>query len=653
MRKYILFLILIVFVFLAEIKSQNIDSLIRSLDNETNDTIEINTYIRITKYLNTKEPIKSLPYAIKLCKLAEKVEIDKFLINAYNQLGITYYFLGNTKNATEFFLRTLKLTEKNNDSLGISKALNNIGLAYLEEKAYTNALQYFEQSLEVKLKKKDYPSLLNSYMNIGLVYGSLNEYNKALKNYFLGLDAWKKLNRPKDEDYAGIICEIAIIYQKLDSLKMAEQVLNESIILFKKSKNVYQVSNALLHLAMINRKKGNYNIAQNYLNEAIKHIEESGANSILPDCYLEFSKNEEAKGNTKKAFEYYKKYHLLEDSTNNQNILKEMNQMQEIYLIEKQEAETLVLKNEIELGIEKLTKNRIITAGAIFLLIIVIAISIYENRNIKRWKRANKQLKEQQNVIGTSYKELQQQKYELEKMAILLNQLNADKDRFMTILGHDLRSPFNSLLGLSNLLLKKFRNYDNDKIEKQLQIIHQVSQNAYNLLEDLLLWSKSQLGNLPYEPKRIVFFDICNEIMNSLSILAEAKRIRMKCYDPEETILYIDLNMFKTILRNLLSNAIKFTGEKGQIDVKTEVAQSEVTITVSDNGIGIAKTDQEKLWDISHSFSRKGTSNEEGTGLGLLLCKEFVDKHGGKIWVESELGKGSDFKFTIPQRNDL
>jgi len=233
-----------------------------------------------------------------------------------------------------------------------------------------------------------------------------------------------------------------------------------------------------------------------------------------------------------------------------------------------------------------------------------------------------------------------------------LKKLNADKDRFMSILAHDLRSPFNSLLGFTDLLLKNLQKYDTKKIESQLKIIHQTTHQTYNLLEDLLLWTKSQSGKLPYEPKRIVFIELCKEIIDYFTNQSDAKGIKINSFEHKNTILNADLNMLKTILRNLISNAIKFTNKNGEINIYAEINIDNVIITISDNGVGIGENDQTKLWNFSNPFTTEGTANEKGTGLGLLLCKEFVEKHGGKIWVESDFGKGSDFKFTMPLCND-
>jgi PAS domain S-box-containing protein len=238
-----------------------------------------------------------------------------------------------------------------------------------------------------------------------------------------------------------------------------------------------------------------------------------------------------------------------------------------------------------------------------------------------------------------------------------LHQLNADKDLFISILSHDLRSPFNNLLGLSELLIEDIRKLDISKIEDITISINKTARNTYNLLEDILLWSRTQQGKFPFNPQILNFRDICKNILEVLKQNADAKNITINCSSEDHINVFADIDMLKTVMRNLVTNAIKFTNNGGAININANQTDSDVTISISDNGVGIAPDDLTKLFDISQVITTKGTAKETGTGLGLLLCKEFVEKHGGKIWVESEVGKGSDFKFTLPifaeQTNDI
>jgi signal transduction histidine kinase len=234
---------------------------------------------------------------------------------------------------------------------------------------------------------------------------------------------------------------------------------------------------------------------------------------------------------------------------------------------------------------------------------------------------------------------------ESEKQLLLLN---ADKDRFISILAHDLKSPFNSILGFLDLLSSNIHNYDIVKIEKQVAIINNSAQNTYNLLEDLLMWVRSQSGKLPFEPRILNFFEIFNQVAEVLKLNLTLKKIDLNFKTSKETLVFADSDMIKTVLRNLISNAIKFTNPGGQINIVASQSEFFITISVVDNGIGIAKEIINKLFDVSQIQTTSGTANESGTGLGLSLCKEFIEKHGGEIWVESTKGKGSNFQFTLP-----
>ena len=234
-------------------------------------------------------------------------------------------------------------------------------------------------------------------------------------------------------------------------------------------------------------------------------------------------------------------------------------------------------------------------------------------------------------------------KYEQE-----LLQLNKDKDRFLSILSHDLRSPFGALHNLSMLLKENIRRYDIEEIEVQVNTINESIQNTYNLLEDLLGWVRIQQNRMPYKPQKLVLSDVFNNVIGAFTQSANIKNIKILEFTAERIEVVADENMLKAILRNLVSNALKFTDINGVIIISAIQVEAEVKIAVSDNGIGIKPDDISKLFDMSNFFTTKGISGEEGTGLGLILCKEFVGKHSGEIWVESEFGKGSAFYFTIP-----
>lgn len=227
-------------------------------------------------------------------------------------------------------------------------------------------------------------------------------------------------------------------------------------------------------------------------------------------------------------------------------------------------------------------------------------------------------------------------------------ELNATKDILFSILGHDLRGPIGNISVLSELLIEAVKDVDLVESEQYLGMINSTAKNTLILLDNLLNWAKSQTGQFNFKSDKINISSSIQEVLELSNANAKTKNISLNLVKLDEIEVNSDEEIFKTILRNLISNAIKFTKPGGNIDVLVISKQKQVEITISDNGIGINEETCKKLFSISSNISSLGTANEVGSGFGLFLCKEFVEKLGGRIWVESEEGKGSDFKFTLP-----
>lgn len=254
-------------------------------------------------------------------------------------------------------------------------------------------------------------------------------------------------------------------------------------------------------------------------------------------------------------------------------------------------------------------------------------------------------------TFATAFSDITERKEAEEKIHLKnteLQKLNDEKDKFFSIIAHDLKSPFNSIIGFSDLLVEQVNEKDYKGIEEYAQIIQQSSIRAMGLLMNLMEWSKMQTGRMEFNP---MFFELDELIKDTELLLSgaiEQKSITISKNLLSNETVFADKKMIATVLRNLISNAIKFTYPGGEITISVEEKQNELLVSVSDTGVGISKERIDKLFSINESYSTTGTKNEKGTGLGLILCKDFVEKHGGKIWVESEEGNGSTFYFTKP-----
>jgi len=236
----------------------------------------------------------------------------------------------------------------------------------------------------------------------------------------------------------------------------------------------------------------------------------------------------------------------------------------------------------------------------------------------------------------------------LKESEIRLTKLNATKDKFFSIIAHDLKSPFNAILGFSNLLMNQVKENDFQGIEKYAEIIQQSSIRAIELLMNLMEWTRSQTGRMEFNPEFVEMSQLIKDIVELFIDSANQKSIKINLRIPQALPVIADKAMISTVLRNLVSNAIKFTNQGGEILLAADQKDDELMVSVKDNGVGMEKHDIEKLFKIDEIYSKSGTLKEKGTGLGLILCKDFIEKHNGKIWLESEKGVGSTFYFSIP-----
>jgi len=270
-------------------------------------------------------------------------------------------------------------------------------------------------------------------------------------------------------------------------------------------------------------------------------------------------------------------------------------------------------------------------------LVLLLTLLVYSYR-IREIKKLHKVLEEQVEIRTKQLRENEEK----------LKQANASKDKFFSIIAHDLRNPFMLLLGVSKLLREDYDELSEEEKKDCIRQIEESSKHTYTLLENLLEWAKTKTDQLEIKKTD---FDINEAIEENLKFAqksGELKNIAINFIRDESVFVYADRNLLNTALRNLLSNAIKFTIQDGQIVITTQKTDNEAIVKISDTGVGIPKDKLEKLFLIEHKQSTPGTNKEIGSGLGLIICKEFVEKNGGIIWVESEINRGSEFYFTVP-----
>ena len=267
-----------------------------------------------------------------------------------------------------------------------------------------------------------------------------------------------------------------------------------------------------------------------------------------------------------------------------------------------------------------------------------------ENREVVRYVAIDADI----TALKKAEELINRQKNELEVRGKQLEEANITKDKFFSIIAHDLKNPFHSILGFTDLMARNYDEIDDERKREYLGLINESSQHAHNLLENLLNWSRTQTDRINYNPDRMALNPSVEEILRILQGSYQKKNLSLENLVPADLMVQADSNMIQTVLRNLLSNAIKFTPDEGRITINAEIRNRRVVVSIKDSGTGIRPEDQPKLFRFGEFHTTRGTDGEQGTGLGLLICHEFIKKHGGSLGLESEPGAGSIFYFDIP-----
>jgi signal transduction histidine kinase len=296
----------------------------------------------------------------------------------------------------------------------------------------------------------------------------------------------------------------------------------------------------------------------------------------------------------------------------------------------------------------KIKPSVLLTPNSVFImnLTIFFVLLIDHSKIYHLATKSSKQLQELNENLEILVEERTQKTKEY---AVKLEEANKTKDKFFSIIAHDLKNPFNTLIGYSDLLKSEFREYGPNEIHQHLSTIHETSVKGFNLLENLLKWSQAQTNKIEFVPEKINLYQIVQTCVNDIEHQSLFKDIEVHNDVPKDYNTLADENLLKTIFRNLINNAVKYTPRNGYVVISAEKKEDSIEISIKDSGIGMTDKELKNLFKIDQISSKPGTDKEKGSGLGLVLCKEFVEKHGGIIWVESDLESGSIFKFTIPK----
>ncbi len=594
---------------------------------------------------------QTLPMAI--------VQQDTFLIaKTYNSIGLIHAYKGEKQLALQNYLNEINLIEEvKNPSSDLKNEklvvlINIIGLYVAHDEA-KNIIKYAKTAIELGKELKDSIRLGSAYNLLGVGYRYNKEYDLAKEAFDKSITIFQALN---DNYYLSFLyLNYGTLYEYLSELDTAIDYYQKGLNGFLRDEYYYGVMSALNNLGHIYYLKNDYEQSRKYLLQIFDlNIENSFPQKMI-HSYQYLSETEFALGNYKEAFEYQKQYITLLDSLKNKEKMEKYTELQTKFeTIQKDYKinilETEKIENELELRKSRLQKY--IGLSTIFILIIsgIFVLINLQNKRIANQELLSKNIKieSQNDKLYTFNQRLNKLNQELKESQKDLSYSNKTKDRFISILAHDLRNPLHNIMGQSFLLSNSYSKLDPQNRIKFAKDINVSTNHVNRLLDNLLEWARTQAKKIEFSPK---IFDLNNVVQNVETVLnglASEKNIRIVNNVPHALTVYADQAMIETIIRNIVSNSIKFTNQNGKITIDAACIGNEIITSVTDNGIGISDDDSQKIFHLDHNLKTKGTNNESGTGLGLIICKEFIDIHQGKIWVESKLGEGTKFSFTIP-----
>jgi signal transduction histidine kinase len=557
--------------------------------------------------------------------------------NCYNSIGLCYHYMYQCDKAIANFINGLKLCE--HDKKLTAQLISNIAMTHILMNNMNDAISNYRKALTINKSINNLASMAVNYNGLGDVFTTMNRNDSALANFSKAHSIFKKINRIDNQ--AITLANIAnILTNYPDSLDKSVDYFNKAWIIFQKMGWNHFEAEISQGIGNVLYKQGKYKEAIDAYNKSLQLNDKFNRGLALKQSnYGRLSEAYEKLGDYKTALKFQVLFTQYSDSLDQKEKYDQIARLEKQYETKKNENEILQLHAKQEFTDIELKKNKQLKLlgffSALLLLILIsfILLKYYDKT------RLNKLLEEKNRQIEQSEQELRI--------------LNASKNKFFSIIAHDLKNPFHTVMGYSYLLNKDYELFSESERRKFAVDIYQSTNNIFRLLQNLLDWSKAQTGRLKFAPMEIDFNRILENSVSVLSALAEQKKIQLKYSYSNDLKIFADPLMIETVLRNLINNAIKFTPENGSVEITAEQTENQIKIKVSDTGIGISEEDVQNLFRIDSKVKRKGTNEEDGSGLGLILCKEFVDKNKGILCVESKPGKGSTFSFTLPATINL
>ena len=605
-------------------------------------TFNITNLITIA-YARLGNLTQALTYYEQELEIAQQQDDPKLLAIAYSNVGAIYSMQGDHPKALENFTRAATITEQINDQSGLCVANINIGETLSEQGSYPEALAYYQKALVIAKKLEDRRLMSSIYNAVGKAYLEQQAYPVAEENHREALNLALALGSP----YL-----IASSYSLLGQISRQQGNYLSALEYYRKALNINREMNSqpdiaasYQEIAQLYEKLQRYSQAIDYATRGLTLAREVGIKLTVRETAEVLYRSYRALNNYQEALEYYELAAVYRDSLMNEANAQKIQKLTFDHELTQREKENELLRAQTQWQARQVSLQKKIRNFFVLACILLCALAFLFIYMRQKEKKNNLLLNQQNEEISSTALNLTRANAEIILQRDALEEINRSKNKLFSVISHDLRSPLNSLQGLFMLLQDGHlsANEVRDLLPELSQRLHQ----TYGLLDNLLIWAKSQMDGIRAHPARLSLLPLTQETTQLVAGQAEHKNIDVSVAISPSLQAYADLDMVMIVLRNLLANAIKFTNEQGRVRITGDRQEDFVHLRVEDTGVGISEETQKQLF-ADNTTSTVGTLGEKGTGLGLLLSKDFVEKNGGTLWVESQLNFGTIFTFTLP-----
>lgn len=613
-----------------------------NIHNTNNEELEAGKSLKdiASNYYGWSKFIEAKNYYERALDIFKKHQYFEGIAETLGELARILGHWGEYDEALSNHQEALKFYEEIVDEAGIAKAYTGMGMIYQELGNLDNAYGHYKKSLEI------YESLGNTFqivsltLHIGDIYLQKKLYDKALEYYFKADEIGRELNNKKLK--AISLSNIGEAYNLKGDYLKALDYQQRSLVLKEEIGDKMRLAITYTEMGTIYCNVNDFPKALDYLNKGLVMAEELNFKYQINKSHLSLSDVYQKMGNHEQALINYKKYISGRDNINTEESKQIIAELQTKYQLEKKEKENDNLRSGQLLNNARIKNQQLIIGFVLFILLGSFVLSLILHGRYQQNQKLNIQL-------SLKNKEIEDQQKNVEKLNAELKEANHTKDKFFSIVAHDLKNPFNSLLVLSKLLLDDYDTFTNEERKQFISQINSSAENTYSLLQNLLEWARTQSGKSVIVKEQINLASISEDAIELLQPVAKGKKINLRADVPARLTAFADKNMISTVLLNLVSNAVKFTPQEGEVKILAYEKNNHIEIEIADSGVGISPKNMPKLFKPEEKFHTEGTDKEKGTGLGLILCKEFIEKNEGEIWAESQEGVGSQFFFSLPK----